>query len=369
MQKKTIALVAALAACGLAQAQTAPPPSVTLYGLIDVYLESLQIDGRNNGKRDARMSNNGLAGTRWGMRGSEDLGGGLKANFVLESGFALTNGTLNSGQAFSREAYVGLSSATLGELRLGRQYAPIHYALIFTDVDFGSAAGPVLALWASNLDQTRQNNQVGYWTPKFGAFSALFTVNEGGEARPAGQTSLRNYGAMVQYQTPTTQASVALHRGGSDGGAPGKRTQTALHAGVKHDFGGFTLAGAYYRHENDLPATSASPKTQAVVLGGYVPVGQWGFVAQLGHVWDDGKIYNTGASKAKGKDNYFNVGANYNFSKRTLAYARYGQVSDDNGGFNARAGVPANGYFGALGSGFTAGGGASTLQLGVLHRF
>src|SRR5260370_28034617 len=109
--------------------------SITLYGVIDSginYTNNVQtaqigsklVGGHQIAMIDAAFA--GLQGNRWGFRGVEDLGGGLKTLFVLESGFSSINGALGQGGAmFGRQAYVGLRSASLGTVTLGRQYDPV----------------------------------------------------------------------------------------------------------------------------------------------------------------------------------------------------------------------------------------------------
>ncbi|PMY01052.1 porin, partial [Pseudomonas sp. GW460-13] len=73
-----------------------------------------------------RMSSGGLSGSRWGLRGVEDLGSGLKALFVLESGFGLDDGkSQQGGRLFGRQAYVGLESDQVGRVTFGRQYTSL----------------------------------------------------------------------------------------------------------------------------------------------------------------------------------------------------------------------------------------------------
>ena len=112
--KKTLIVAAALAACGLAQAQS----SATLYGNVDLSLESMKVTGQS---AQTRVTSGAGAPSKWGLRGEEDLGNGLKAMFNLEAGFSADTGGVSAGKAFSRLANVGLKSATLGELRLGRR--------------------------------------------------------------------------------------------------------------------------------------------------------------------------------------------------------------------------------------------------------
>jgi predicted porin len=92
---------------------------VTLYGVID---EGLNFNTNMNGDRSYAMQSGVLSGSRWGLRGAKDLGGGLKAIFTLENGFDPSTGKLGQGGLeFGRQAFVGLSSP-VGRVTLGRQY-------------------------------------------------------------------------------------------------------------------------------------------------------------------------------------------------------------------------------------------------------
>ena len=104
-----------------AQAQS----SVTLYGLIDAgisYVNHAAV-GTTGSSKNFKYDDGVSQGSRWGLRGAEDLGGGLKAIFTLESGFNSGNGTLGQGGAmFGRQAYVGLSKDGIGSLKIGRAH-------------------------------------------------------------------------------------------------------------------------------------------------------------------------------------------------------------------------------------------------------
>ncbi|MEC5406336.1 porin [Paraburkholderia sp. MPAMCS5] len=101
---------------GVAHAQS----SVTLYGLIDT---GLTYTSNSGGSRNFQQASGVLNGNRWGLRGSEDLGNGLKAVFVLENGFNLSNGKLGqNSREFGRQAFIGLASDQFGTVTLGRQY-------------------------------------------------------------------------------------------------------------------------------------------------------------------------------------------------------------------------------------------------------
>jgi len=128
MRKIAIGCAAGVIAC-TAHAQS----SVTLYGLIDVgvaYANNAQVakpGGQPVGASQLALTDGtstGLSGSRWGLRGTEDLGGNLKAIFVLENGFNVNSGALAQGGAeFGRQAYIGLSS-NQGTVTVGRQYDP-----------------------------------------------------------------------------------------------------------------------------------------------------------------------------------------------------------------------------------------------------
>jgi len=121
MKKLRFALAfPAIILCTTAHAQS----TVTLYGLIDaglMYTNNVAKGGTQGALWQATSGN--INGSRFGLRGSEDLGGGLKAIFVLENGFNVQNGRLGqNGREFGRQAYVGLASTAYGAVTLGRQY-------------------------------------------------------------------------------------------------------------------------------------------------------------------------------------------------------------------------------------------------------
>jgi GBP family porin len=113
-----VALLGVLASAAHAQS------SVTLYGLIDVGITYTNSQLTSHGGHSNWQETSGAVdGSRWGLRGAEDLGGGLKAIFTLENGFNVNNGTLGQGgREFGRQAFVGLSSIDYGSVTLGRQY-------------------------------------------------------------------------------------------------------------------------------------------------------------------------------------------------------------------------------------------------------
>ena len=166
--KKTL-MVAALS--GLFATAAQAQSSVTLYGLIDA---GLTYTNNQNGSHNFKMTSGAVNGSRWGLRGAEDLGGGLKAIFVLENGFNIGNGQLGqNSREFGRQAFVGLSSNQYGAVTLGRQYdSMVDYVapLALTGTQYGGTqfAHP---FDNDNLDNSfRVNNSVKYTSVDYAGF-------------------------------------------------------------------------------------------------------------------------------------------------------------------------------------------------------
>ncbi|OZI27768.1 porin [Bordetella genomosp. 7] len=167
--KKTLLAAALLAGfAGVAQAET----SVTLYGIIDTGIgyNKVKGDGWDSGSR-VGMINGVQNGSRWGLRGTEDLGDGLQAVFQLESGFSSSNGnSAQNGRLFGRQATIGLQSDSWGRLDFGRQtnIASKYFGSIdpfgagFTQANIG------VGLSAANT--VRYDNMVMYQTPSYSGF-------------------------------------------------------------------------------------------------------------------------------------------------------------------------------------------------------
>ena len=160
MKRKQLALSIVLALSPwLAQAE-----GVTVYGIADVFVEAA-----NAGHGTVtRVESGGIAQSRLGFTGQEDLGGGLKALFTLESGFSLDTGSTSSA-FWSRQAYAGLSSRDWGTLTLGHQETPLFLTTYAFDA-FG--LGNSGNYW--NLSQYNNfwvDNVVAYETPGWAGFT------------------------------------------------------------------------------------------------------------------------------------------------------------------------------------------------------
>lgn len=172
--KKSLIALAVLAASGAAMAQS----SVTLYGIADVVIH------KDKGA-SAKMTSGGVSSSRLGFKGTEDLGGGLKANFVLEQGLQLDTGAIGdgtpatAGQAFSRQSYVGLSGG-FGEVKLGKMWTAYDDIAGATNPVFDSVLAPT-GIWASSGYAGNPANGLYYATPDFGGISGAVstTLKEG----------------------------------------------------------------------------------------------------------------------------------------------------------------------------------------------
>src|ERR1700712_4032180 len=136
MEKKRLAVLVALTACSVtAYAQS---NAVTLYGDVDQYIGYIH---SNNGRSITGLNDGAILRSRLGVRGIEDLGGGLQAKFNLEQGIGAAT-PADPSRLFDRQAWVGLGSNTFGEIRLGRQNTEIFFiggAIDYTDrTTFGS---------------------------------------------------------------------------------------------------------------------------------------------------------------------------------------------------------------------------------------
>src|SRR5438445_6564061 len=120
MKKYSLMLVAA----GLSSASAMAQTNVVLYGIVDTSIRYVSSDNAA-GQSNIRLDNGAISNSRWGVKGSEDLGGGLKAIFRLEGGFNSDTGSLSdSTRLFNRASYVGLSGA-YGQFTVGRQQTPL----------------------------------------------------------------------------------------------------------------------------------------------------------------------------------------------------------------------------------------------------
>ena len=191
--KKSFALIAAATLTGTAYAQS----NVTLYGIVDAGVEVVTNAGAN-GNSLTRLTSGNLSGSRWGLRGTEDLGRGLKAVFVLESGFDLDTGnSAQGGRLFGRNAYVGANSP-YGSLLLGRQQTAMReFGNVYDPAQLADRYG-ILSI-APEFG-ARADNSIKY-VGQFGGLTAIafYSFQSNGNEVPGAYVFGRDFGAFFNY--------------------------------------------------------------------------------------------------------------------------------------------------------------------------
>jgi predicted porin len=210
--KKTLVALAALATVGAAFAQS----TVTLYGKIDWHIQNATQETAGvktaAGNVGLQVNSAGLSGSRWGMKGSEDLGGGMKAIFDLQNGFNVdTGGAAQGGLLFGRQAYAGLSGG-FGTLTAGRQYSPIDTVWGTYDGQGYTSNSAMNYAWnkGTHAEPGRIDSSLLYTTPSMGGFSAQFMYAPGENKNPVTRQSAGSYtGFLVGY----ANGPVGVHLG------------------------------------------------------------------------------------------------------------------------------------------------------------
>lgn len=298
MRKSLIAL-AVLASTGGAMAQS----NVTLYGRMDASIGATKL----NGVSTTQLYSGNLTSSRWGLRGTEDLGGGLKAMFQLEAAIEADEGTTT---AFSRQSWVGLSGG-FGTARFGKAdsiYKDIYdlgnWYNISADSEFNSAKEAYRTGLAAYV--ARPVNQIRYDTPNLGGFSAGLTYA---------------FDENVPGAPEITALGARYRVGKLDVGAAFQEEEQAL---AINDRKHSTLSGTY-----DFGVARVSAQYQNVKagdnrkdnefsLGVSAPLG--GFELSAGYARSKAKDA-AGATAAKGSA--FALAATYALSKRTRLYGGY----------------------------------------------
>jgi predicted porin len=312
--------------------------TVTLYGIIDTGITYVN----NTGKGAVVAMQSGVEqGSRWGLKGSEDLGGGLKTVFQLENGFNVNTGKLGQGGLeFGRQAYVGLSSDKFGTVTLGRQYDSI--------VDFIQPAtmnGYWGALYshAGDIDNSdngfRVNNTIKYTSISYNGlqFGGLYAL--GGVAGSATANSTVSAGASYtngpiylaaayfSAKNPATQFldgnfvgnQATPSANGPFGYVGNPANMQVIGVGGTYQLGQALLGLDY----TNTRFGSANGTNSSVTFANYELWGQYAVTPATtlaaGYTFTAGKV-NYLASGNRPKYNQFNLMANYALSKRTDVY-------------------------------------------------
>jgi len=393
MQKKLIALAVAGLASTAAFAQT----NVTIYGLVD-YGYTYRFDGRDinsvlpgvpggptpngAGKLDSGID----AGNRLGFKGTEDLGNGLKAVFLLEGGFTSDDGySGQSSRTYGRQAYVGLSGG-FGTAVGGRLYTPYYTFMLQMDPFANGTVGAYSNAWrlggvpaslnltlAGLLDPQRVDNAVAYISPSFGGFQVTAAYSNHADnfattapvvntAESTSNNAQNNsvYAILGTYTAGGLTVGANYHMIAAGTNVAGLNDIQNFTAGVAYQFGnGLKLSGAYTWTEADLAAAAVQDVTlNNFLIGASMPFGK--FLPKASYIYSDGDQWGDAQQIA--------VGVDYNLSKRTKLYSTYSFLDNDSARF-AGVGDGSNSGAYSSGNGYAAGVWQQGFNLGVQHKF
>ena len=317
--KKSLIALAVLAASGAAMAQS----SVTLYGRLDASIGRTTTESTGSAKVDQTViDQSNLNTTFWGLKGTEDLGGGLAANFKLESGFALDTGVGNTG-IFERTATVGLAGG-FGAVNLGRQYTAYDSLRGATNNVWDSNLATTGAVWKATgmTDYTnRISNSVRYDSPVFSGFSGAvaYGFGENDALAPNVGDATDNVSVHVKYAAGPLLVGYAHQEE--------KLTQAVLTTaqvtnkfdlvGASYDFGVAKLTGSYNQAKN------GTTKDKEYQVGVSAPFGA--FAVAAGYSKAESELAGRADLEGEG---YTLVGT-YDLSKRTTLYVGYKNTDVD----------------------------------------
>ncbi|MBI1625665.1 porin [Comamonas suwonensis] len=344
MTKMTRIALAALAVMGATTAIA--QSSVTLYGRINTTVERQ----KSGNQTVTGMQNNA---SRWGIRGTEDLGGGLKAGFTLESGFNSDTGTGSgwthptTGMSFARQSEVNLSGG-FGMVRLGNFVPESYYAtadyVSMHNHDTGSSSDAFYddPVWFGGVNggglSTR--NKIGYRTPSMGGVTVDAAISLAEKDPALFQKNKNGYDLAANYNTGPVHLGAGYSKVGDNWQAAFRGLYT---------FGQFTVGGYYQRSHVGfaLPGQVAAGNRNNFRLSAMYALGASEFHANVGRANKWSNIADSAATQ-------YTLGYNYNLSKRTKVYGYYTKVNNSKGAAYMTG---------------TAGADFSSFALGVRHNF
>jgi predicted porin len=320
MGKAAVVLSGVLFAAG-AYAQS----SVTLYGLVDggvLFLNKTQGASGGNGGKLTAFTDSGQAPSQFGLTGTEDLGGGLSAEFKLESGIDIGNGGFNNsnGNLFGRQAYVGLKSG-FGEVKAGLQFSPFFDTLVELDPVNFSNFGSSLLILSNNVAATGafNSNALSYSSPRIGGLQGKVMFAPGGEAGdfPAG----RQYSANLSYQWSGLSVDAAFYDGNSGGTVttipPTNVGFEGRMIGATYKFGTLTARASFTNYK-----VSGSGMNNNVYGGGL------DYLLTPAVDLNGGAWYVTNRNDSLSHSLMSSLGASYFLSKTTTLYSQVGVVNN-----------------------------------------
>jgi len=349
MKKSLLALAVIGAFAGAASAQT----NVTLYGIADVGIGMADTDQAGSDSV-VNVFSGVQSSSRLGVRGSEDLGGGLKATFNIETGVNWDTGAASSNSQFwGRRAVVGLAGG-FGEVRLGRDYTPGYSAIGNTDVMGLGLFGNWLDFGSNGGITSRASNGLHYTSPNLGGFTlrAMYATGEAnGVAAPKGDGDMVGLSGVYASGPLTAQAYYQTTE--FDNGAGGTANADEYGIGAQYKFGGIRVALNYGIADTEVPA-GGSIEHEALGLGLGLKLGKgevlFNYIQQ--------EIDLAGDPEARS----FGIAYVHPLSKRTNLYATYGQMKNEGGADFALRSA-------GFGVGGTADADPKAFAVGVRHRF
>lgn len=374
MKVKLTAAAVLVAWTGVAHAQS----SVTLYGILDAGLlyqsssaATFSPKAPNTGKV-FRFKDGGIYSSIWGIRGSEDIGAGYKVNFRLQGSF--DSGTGKSGLSdtpgttavFNQFTTIGVSGP-IGTFTAGRQIVPMIYAMAETDARSAQYFGSILTAWlgmnqAAGWPGTSTNAPIGalydsnalvYQSPAFGGVSLGLEYAPGGVAGQW-QGGTRE-SAVLKYANYGLNLAAVYYNGHDANPAPGAPltgvdNNRFVYLGGMYTIEGFSVSASYANGRN--PAHSNQVNLDMYSVGLRYRFSPAFTVAS-------GLYYLKDKNHSSNKSTEIAIGAEYNVSKRTLAYAQVGHVNNQ-GGMNQTI---------VYGQPVAPGVGTTAVMLGLRHNF
>jgi len=342
--KKSLVALAVLAASGAAMAQS----SVTLFGVVDAGYAV----GKGSISNKTVLRNSGYNSSRLGFRGTEDLGGGMKASFWLEAGVNNDDGTgsassaLNQAQTaanvgtqgltFNRRSTVSLEGG-MGELRLGRDYTPQFWSETVYDPFGTNGVGTSITAFKGGLTGVRASNSIGYLSPSMGGVKLWAQTYMGENASTAAKVGNGN-----SYRITFDQGALSLAYAGS-------KTTTA--AGVSNDTsniaGSYDLGVAKLMAQSNTTSITGAKDIKGSLIGALVPMAGGTF-----------RISSAQSDQAGKKQKQTSVGFVNPMSKRTDLYATYARLANSGGS-----------AVGLNGSATAANASSTGYEFGIKHAF
>ncbi|RFU47590.1 porin [Paraburkholderia sp. DHOC27] len=354
-------------ACSAALSWAAASPAfaqstITLYGVLDNGFVYQSSSGSNSA---IRAVPGGLFATRYGFKGSEDIGDGLHVNFQLEQAFSgQTGAATNPADAFNRLAYLGLSGG-FGEVRFGLQNTP-QYDVLQAAMDPSWVKSIASPMNNFNALIIRTNNGISYYTPTYGGLNAKFMVALRDSSNGSGN-GIGFYNALVQYNNGPLNVAAGYERGDEPSvGAGGSYTITGgaaagpgavlnvFNAGASYAIGANRIWLAY--HTENLTNTPKYMQHDVYQISDSYQLSPFTLISVMyGYLYD-----RTGHG-----DNAQQLGLlyEYSLSKATELYTAAGFIQNRN---QAKYTLSGTAY-----SGLTVPAGADTRGIGVglVHRF